>query len=70
MSKNTVMTWGNPFTHEEHTRECIPNTDGRLECDYCENHPKRLFIYDGSYAWGKHRAARFCNKKCFKSYYW
>ena len=59
----TVMTWGNPYTHEEHSRTCIPNLEGHKKCDWCGNNPKRLFKYDGD-------IHRFCNKICYKDYHY
>ena len=75
--KNNVLEWGNCNTHEEHSRECIPNAPDFQtpmgtwytkygypikECDWCNNAPSRLFRYDGE-KW------TFCNKSCFEDYH-
>ena len=74
---NTVLSWGNPYTHEEHTRECIPNKAHRdspwgkaitkwgfpiIDCGWCGSKPARLYRYDGD----KHV---FCNRSCYNSYH-
>ena len=56
----TKITWGNPYTHEEHSRESSPaNGD---TCDWCGQRKRTLYKYDNSRGW-------FCNKECHKAYY-
>jgi len=69
MAKNnreTELTWGNPYTHEEHSRHCIGNNEnmGYLvrSCVWCGQSPNRLFRYDGDSRW-------FCNKECYNCYW-
>lgn len=62
---NTIRTWGNPYTHEEHSRECHPNnpkTHWVMSCDWCGQKPRRLYRYDGDRHW-------FCNRDCYNSYH-
>lgn len=74
----STLIWVNPFTHEEHTRECIANKPVRFsgtlsrpitstgdivrDCDWCGQKPARLYRYDGD----KHS---FCNRQCYTSFH-
>ena len=60
----TTMTWGNPYTHEEHSRTTYSKRDllyGYGCCDWCGQIRYRLYSYDG------HKGI-YCNKDCYDSY--
>lgn len=74
---STIREWGNPYTHEEHSRECIPNkptgetlmgkpltSEGHwvTSCNWCGQEPARLYRYDGD-------SHMFCNRECYLSYH-
>jgi len=60
------MEWGNPYSHEEHSRESLPKSEwiseGVDSCDWCGSEPRTLFKYDGTDGW-------FCNKDCWDAYH-
>ena len=61
----TRVESGNPYTHEEHTRECWSATEmgwEAIKCNWCGSAKKRAYAYDGT-------KGLFCNKECWKSYY-
>ena len=60
-----TMTWGNPYTHEEHSRTTYTSKDllhGYGVCDWCGQVRFRLYQYDG-------RKGIFCAKDCYRSYH-
>lgn len=59
--RNPLITWGSPYTHEEHSRESKTRMPHE-SCDWCGQKPKTLFKYDGRRGW-------FCNKECYQSYH-
>lgn len=62
---STTITWGNPYTHEEHTRTCYSAKDllyGYGVCSWCGQIRTRLYTYNGS-------NKLVCNKECYKALY-
>ena len=60
-----TLTWGNPYTHEEHTRTCYSAKDlmyGYGICEWCGQIRHRLYTYDGS-------NKLVCHLECYKSLY-
>ncbi len=68
----TRQEWGNPYTHEEHSRTCYARAEAPADnCDWCGQKPKRLYNYDG---WrvgtlGHSRPAVYCNRQCHNAYH-
>ena len=69
----TTITWGNPYTHEEHSRTTYTAKDflyGSSEkvrrhgatCDWCGQVRGRVYAYDGG-------SKVFCNRNCYQDYY-
>lgn len=58
----SILSWGNPYTHEEYTRECVSNRIDKDQCPWCGNKPDRLYKYNNNPGY-------FCNIKCYKAYY-
>lgn len=56
------ISWGNPYTHEEHMRESYKNIDRLKGCAWCGNKPKTLYTYDNN-------KTLFCNKNCRHDYH-
>lgn len=54
--------WGNPYTHEEHSRESIPGREHPCGCDWCGQKRRVLFRYDRRKGW-------FCNLECHNSFH-
>jgi hypothetical protein len=69
---NTI-TWGNPYTHEEHKRTSYNKNDllhGYGVCNWCGNVKTTLYTYDVMPApnlMGQ-KVALFCGKECYKAY--
>lgn len=63
----------NPFARGEYPRECRPNADQHLECQWCGQSPGRLYTY----VWQTDSVCRktppsrmlFCNLQCFRDYH-
>lgn len=60
----TVMTWGNPYTHEEHERITYAQREltAYNDCHWCGQRKARLYAYDRT-------DHIFCNRSCWNSYY-
>ena len=61
----TTREWGNPYTHEEHSRTTYTARDllyGYATCDWCGQVRDRVNSYDG-------RPKVFCNRECYRDYY-
>jgi len=58
--------WGNPYTHEEHSKTTWAREDIRKDetCDWCGNRNRwdGLFSYDGD-------THKFCSKGCARAYH-
>jgi len=62
---STIITWGNPYTHKEHTRTCYSAKDllyGYGVCEWCGQIRTRLYAYNGS-------KKLVCNKECYEALY-
>lgn len=57
MGKKTYH--GNPYSHEEHSRESLGHPG---ECDWCGQERKNLYKFDDTKGW-------FCNKGCWRSFH-
>lgn len=57
---------GNPFTHEEHSRESRSAKDmgahDTQSCAWCGQPRRALYRYDGTRGY-------FCNLSCWRAYY-
>lgn len=72
MKQPTRSEWGNPYTHEEHSRTtwtaiAWSNYSYRpsimkFSCDWCGCEKQRLYSYDGD------DMHKFCNKECKEAY--
>lgn len=61
----TTITWGNPYTHEEHSRTTYTRKDFLYTdwaCSWCGQRKPRLYGYDG-------RPRIFCDKQCYQAFY-